>query len=174
MLGSSVPHNSLPERAGPLGTGVARNLGTEPCYWRPGVPVHVVRDKLGHESIKTTVDTYGHVLPASESSATLEQALAFAECLQNQLRKSQNQSIDWRAPVAKWIKHRLSKTDARARLLHVRYCFAGRHASTWPSHPPRDDPAGAAQVVRSGPLTSTSHEAESDSPLLSVKVARTV
>ena len=40
-----------------------------------GVPVHVVRARLGHESIQTTVDTYGHVLPASESNATLERAL---------------------------------------------------------------------------------------------------
>ena len=28
LLDSSVPHNSLPERVEPLGTGVARNLGT--------------------------------------------------------------------------------------------------------------------------------------------------
>ena len=52
-----------------------------------GVPVHVVRARLGHESIQTTVDTYGHVLPASEASATLERALEFAECLQNQFEE---------------------------------------------------------------------------------------
>ncbi len=34
-----------------------------------GVPVHVVQARLGHESVKTTVDTYGHVLPASDGEA---------------------------------------------------------------------------------------------------------
>ncbi len=34
-----------------------------------GVPVHVVQARLGHESIQTTVDTYGHVLPASDAEA---------------------------------------------------------------------------------------------------------
>ena len=33
--------------------------------------------------VKTTVDTYGHVLPASEASATHERALEFAKCLQD-------------------------------------------------------------------------------------------
>ena len=32
LLDSSLPHNSLPERVGPLGTGVARRLGTEPRF----------------------------------------------------------------------------------------------------------------------------------------------
>ena len=32
LLDSSVPHHSLLDRVGPLGTGVARNLVTEPCY----------------------------------------------------------------------------------------------------------------------------------------------
>ena len=34
-----------------------------------GVPVHVVQARMGHESIQTTVDTYGHVLPTSDSAA---------------------------------------------------------------------------------------------------------
>ena len=34
-----------------------------------GVPVHVVQSRLGHASIQTTVDTYGHVLPASDAAA---------------------------------------------------------------------------------------------------------
>ena len=34
-----------------------------------GVPVHVVQARLGHASIQTTVDTYGHVLPASDAEA---------------------------------------------------------------------------------------------------------
>ena len=47
-----------------------------------GVPVHVVQARLGHASIQTTVDIYGHVLPASdvEAGAILESTLAFAEC----------------------------------------------------------------------------------------------
>ena len=36
-----------------------------------GVPVHVVQGRLGHESIQTTVDTYGHVLPSSDSEASV-------------------------------------------------------------------------------------------------------
>ena len=35
-----------------------------------GVPVHVVQARLGHESIQATVDTYGHVLPASDFEAS--------------------------------------------------------------------------------------------------------
>ena len=31
-----------------------------------GVPVHVVSAPLGHARIQTTVDTYGHVIPASD------------------------------------------------------------------------------------------------------------
>ena len=53
-----------------------------------GVPVHVVQARLGHESIKTTVDVYGHVISISESSATFEQAMTFAECLQTEAAES--------------------------------------------------------------------------------------
>ena len=53
-----------------------------------GVPVHVVRSRLGHESIQTTVDIYAHVLPESESSATLERALAVAGRLSKQFEES--------------------------------------------------------------------------------------
>ena len=35
----------------------------------PGVPVHVVSARLGHASIQTTVDAYGHLLPASDVEA---------------------------------------------------------------------------------------------------------
>ena len=31
-----------------------------------GVPIHVVQIRLGHESITTTIDTYGHLLPAGD------------------------------------------------------------------------------------------------------------
>ena len=43
-----------------------------------GVPVHVVQARMGHESIQTTVDIYGHVLPASdvEAGQVLERHLA--------------------------------------------------------------------------------------------------
>ena len=34
-----------------------------------GVPIHVVQARLGHESIKTTVDIYGHLLPTSDATA---------------------------------------------------------------------------------------------------------
>ena len=42
-----------------------------------GTPIHVVQARLGHASIQTTVDTYGHVLPASdvEAGRILEQQL---------------------------------------------------------------------------------------------------
>ena len=36
-----------------------------------GVPIHVVSARLGHASIQTTVDVYGHVLPASDMEAGL-------------------------------------------------------------------------------------------------------
>lgn len=42
-----------------------------------GVPVHVVRARLGHESIKTTVDTYSHLLPDAQLAAAAAAALAF-------------------------------------------------------------------------------------------------
>ena len=43
-----------------------------------GVPIHVVSARLGHASIQTTVDTYGHVLPASdvEAGRVMERRLA--------------------------------------------------------------------------------------------------
>ena len=34
-----------------------------------GVPIHVVQARLGHASIQTTVDTYGHLLPISGAAA---------------------------------------------------------------------------------------------------------
>jgi integrase len=44
-----------------------------------GVPIHVVQIRLGHESIKTTVDTYGHLLPDAQIAAAEAAALVFAE-----------------------------------------------------------------------------------------------
>lgn len=43
-----------------------------------GVPIHVVQARLGHESIKTTVDTYSHLLPDAQRMAADAAALAFA------------------------------------------------------------------------------------------------
>lgn len=42
-----------------------------------GVPIHVVQARLGHESIKTTVDTYSHLLPDAQMAAASAAALAF-------------------------------------------------------------------------------------------------
>ncbi len=42
-----------------------------------GVPIHVVQARLGHESIKTTVDTYSHLLPDAQMQAAQAAALAF-------------------------------------------------------------------------------------------------
>lgn len=42
-----------------------------------GVPIHVVQLRLGHESIKTTVDTYGHLLPDAQAAAAAAAELAF-------------------------------------------------------------------------------------------------
>lgn len=42
-----------------------------------GVPIHIVQVRLGHESIKTTVDTYGHLLPDAQAMAANAASLAF-------------------------------------------------------------------------------------------------
>lgn len=44
-----------------------------------GTPIYVVQYRLGHESIQTTVDTYGHLLPDSQDGAVEAMAAAFAE-----------------------------------------------------------------------------------------------
>lgn len=43
-----------------------------------GVPIHVVQARLGHESIKTTVDTYSHLLPDAQLAASNAASAAFA------------------------------------------------------------------------------------------------
>ena len=43
-----------------------------------GVPIHVVQARLGHESIQTTVDTYGHLLPDAQIAASNAASAAFA------------------------------------------------------------------------------------------------
>ena len=42
-----------------------------------GVPIHIVQARLGHESIQTTVDTYGHLLPDAQIAASQAAAVAF-------------------------------------------------------------------------------------------------
>ena len=42
-----------------------------------GVPIHIVQLRLGHESIKTTVDTYGHLLPDAQAMAASAASMAF-------------------------------------------------------------------------------------------------
>lgn len=44
-----------------------------------GVPIHVVQARLGHESIKTTVDTYGGLLPDAQIAAANAAALVFEQ-----------------------------------------------------------------------------------------------
>ena len=34
-----------------------------------GVPIHVVKERLGHSRIQTTLDTYAHLLPTSDAMA---------------------------------------------------------------------------------------------------------
>lgn len=43
-----------------------------------GVPIHIVSARLGHESIQTTVDTYGHLLPDAQMIAASAAAAVFA------------------------------------------------------------------------------------------------
>ena len=70
---------------GPLMCGSTTSATPTRAYcWRPVCRSMSSGARLGHESIKTTVDTYGHVLPASEANATLERALAFAEPVSGQ------------------------------------------------------------------------------------------
>lgn len=43
-----------------------------------GLPIHVVQARLGHEDIKTTVGTYGHLLPDAQLMAARAAEIAFA------------------------------------------------------------------------------------------------
>lgn len=43
-----------------------------------GVPINVVQARLGHESIQTTVDTYGHLMPDAQAAAASAAAVTFA------------------------------------------------------------------------------------------------
>lgn len=43
-----------------------------------GVPIHIVQARLGHESIQTTVDTYGHLLPDAQLAAANAASAVFS------------------------------------------------------------------------------------------------
>ena len=34
-----------------------------------GVAIHVVKERLGHKNVQTTLNTYGHLLPTSDATA---------------------------------------------------------------------------------------------------------
>jgi integrase len=44
-----------------------------------GIPIHVVSRRLGHESIQTTVDRYGHLLPDAQLAAAQAADAVFSE-----------------------------------------------------------------------------------------------
>ena len=46
-----------------------------------GVPLPVVQARLGHESIRTTVDTYGHLLPDTQRAAADASSIALGQAL---------------------------------------------------------------------------------------------
>jgi hypothetical protein len=48
-----------------------------PLLFRAGVPVKVVSERLGHKSIKITLDTYCHVLPDMQEVAAARIDLVF-------------------------------------------------------------------------------------------------
>jgi integrase len=50
-----------------------------------GVPVHVVQQRLGHASSRTTLDVYAHVLPVSERDVAevFAASLPSGKCDQN-------------------------------------------------------------------------------------------
>lgn len=79
------PGNQLPPACGCAGTisitPRIHDLRHTHASWllAAGVPVHVVQARLGHKSIQTTVDTYGHLLPDAQLAAAAAAAAVFAE-----------------------------------------------------------------------------------------------
>lgn len=52
-----------------------------------GIPIHVVQVRLGHESIKTTVDTYGHLLPDAQVAAAAAMDVALGHSVPPELTR---------------------------------------------------------------------------------------
>lgn len=79
------PGNQMPPACGCAGTisitPRIHDLRHTHASWllAAGVPVHVVQARLGHKSIQTTVDTYGHLLPDAQLAAAAAAAAVFAE-----------------------------------------------------------------------------------------------
>lgn len=79
------PGEELPEPCGCEGTlsGPVRihDLRHTHASWllAAGIPIHVVQARLGHESIQTTVDTYGHLLPDAQLAAAVAADAAFSD-----------------------------------------------------------------------------------------------
>lgn len=79
------PGEELPEPCGCEGTlsGPVRihDLRHTHASWllAAGIPIHIVQARLGHESIQTTVDTYGHLLPDAQLAAAVAADAAFTD-----------------------------------------------------------------------------------------------
>lgn len=79
------PGEALPEPCGCEGTlsGPVRihDLRHTHASWllAAGIPIHVVQARLGHESIQTTVDRYGHLLPDAQLAAAAAADAAFSD-----------------------------------------------------------------------------------------------
>lgn len=56
-----------------------------------GVPIHIVSARLGHESIQTTVDTYGHLLPDAQLVAANAAQQVFASPARKELQAASGQ-----------------------------------------------------------------------------------
>ena len=78
-------HDEIPEPCGCAGTlrqaPRVHDLRHTHASWllAKGVPIHVVQARLGHESIKTTVDTYSHLMPDAQMMAARAASLTFTE-----------------------------------------------------------------------------------------------
>jgi integrase len=78
------PGEALPEPCGCPGTLPfwvrIHDLRHTHASWllAAGIPIHVVSRRLGHESIQTTVDRYGHLLPDAQIAAAEAADIAFS------------------------------------------------------------------------------------------------
>lgn len=78
-------HDRIPEPCGCPGTlSVSprmHDIRHSHASWllAAGIPIHVVQIRLGHESITTTVNTYGHLLPDAQIAAAAAADVAFQQ-----------------------------------------------------------------------------------------------